>query len=397
MDLKVLFIPGWYPETNNPLKGIFIEKHIKSVVPYCKVGILYFELLNHPKGNIITTECSEKEGITKIVLKYKINRIRFLNRVINPIIFLIVYITAIITIFKKFGKPNITHLEVLSDFSFIAVILKKLFKIPYLVTEHSSRYLDLQYKGKTIIFYKPKFMEKILNKIIFSNSYIVTAVSEFLLLSLKNKFEFGRCQTIPNVVEKNIDTINKRDSNKLKIGVVSILKQDKDFDNKNIIGIIKSFYKLQLKNNNVELHIAGDGDLKGYLEKYCKKINILGKNIFFHGYIPNEKITEFLRSVDIYVLNSYFETFSVVAAEAIANGLPVITTNCGGPEEFVTSDVGIIVEKGNVQSLLAGMEQMIKNIKTFDKAKMSEKIMSKYESKTIGEMLFNVYKKIIID
>lgn len=53
------------------------------------------------------------------------------------------------------------------------------------------------------------------------------------------------------------------------------------------------------------------------------------------------EVAGFFCECDFFVLNSNFETFSVVTAEALAYGKPVIATRCGGPEEFVNKIMGI--------------------------------------------------------
>ncbi len=47
------------------------------------------------------------------------------------------------------------------------------------------------------------------------------------------------------------------------------------------------------------------------------------------------------------ITNSNYETFSVATAEALVCGVPVIATRCGGPEDFVTEDCGILIEPRN--------------------------------------------------
>ena len=64
-----------------------------------------------------------------------------------------------------------------------------------------------------------------------------------------------------------------------------------------------------------------------------------------HGFVTEEQKLELLTNADFHILNSDDEGFSVVTAEAILYGIPVIATKCGGPEDFVTPSTGILIER----------------------------------------------------
>ncbi len=68
----------------------------------------------------------------------------------------------------------------------------------------------------------------------------------------------------------------------------------------------------------------------------------------------------FLRAVDAYVLPSHTEGFSLSTVQALASGLPVVSTRCGGPEEIVTNGVdGILVPAGSAIGMADAIERLI--------------------------------------
>ena len=92
----------------------------------------------------------------------------------------------------------------------------------------------------------------------------------------------------------------------------------------------------QKKNNNVELHLVGVLDSKRLL----RKIKNLGieKNVKLFPFMDKEKLAIFLQKLDVYVIPSFQEGLCIAGMEAMACGCPVITTKCGGPEDYVFSE-----------------------------------------------------------
>ncbi len=74
----------------------------------------------------------------------------------------------------------------------------------------------------------------------------------------------------------------------------------------------------------------------------------------FTGRVPAAEVPALLADSAFSVVSSTHETFSVAAAESLMCGRPVLSTRCGGPEEFVTADVGRLIEAGSVEALAGG-------------------------------------------
>ncbi len=94
-------------------------------------------------------------------------------------------------------------------------------------------------------------------------------------------------------------------------------------------GLIKNFHDLQLI-------IVGDGPERESLKSQVSNLGLSGK-IIFTGSLPKEKLLLYLRASDIFVLNTAYEGFSHQIVEAMALGLPVLTTSIGGNPEIITS------------------------------------------------------------
>lgn len=105
--------------------------------------------------------------------------------------------------------------------------------------------------------------------------------------------------------------------------------------------------------------IAGDikASLMTELESLMRSEGV-AEHIHFLGYSSNS--AEFLSQVDLFVLSSLSEGFSISTIEALATGLPAIVTRCGGPEEIVTDGVdALMVEPGNPGALADGLKALL--------------------------------------
>ena len=108
-----------------------------------------------------------------------------------------------------------------------------------------------------------------------------------------------------------------------------------------------------------------------------------------------KEVAEFMRLADFLVLPSLFETFSVVTAEALTSGIPVLATRCGGPEEFVTKDVGLLVPPGNTEALFNGLDYMLNNLERFNTEQISHYATEHFSPERVGEQLHRVYLECI--
>ena len=84
---------------------------------------------------------------------------------------------------------------------------------------------------------------------------------------------------------------------------------------------------------DVTLHLVG-GEATPELRAQAAALGI-GDKVDFAGKIPDPALIDFYRSLDLFVMASHQEGFAIVAAEAMATGCPVVSTRCGGPEEYV--------------------------------------------------------------
>lgn len=383
--LNVLFLTKWYPNPSDPQLGVFIKKHAQAVALYANVYLVYVFQDEAIVSNY-DMRISQSDTFTEITIAVKPNTSLF-KSIINGYKYLKANRIAIKEVRKRAGKIDVVHAHVLLRSAFIAFIINVLYNVPYVVTEHWTGYVS----GK---FQQQSFLKKWFSRLVLKRAKAVTTVSKSLQKSMLAQGLKANYYIVPNVVEAVAFDANSLKSNKLsnKIKIVSVA--DLEDGHKNISGAIKAIASVQKSHPNIEYHIIGDGSNKQQLTQLADSLQGTEKFIFFHGRQPNKYVYNFMQQADFVLINSNYETFSVVAAEALANGKPVISTICGGPEEFITSDFGILIEPNNQLQLEDALVTMLNTYKKYDATILRNYILNKLSYKVVGEQFCAIYDTI---
>ena len=87
----------------------------------------------------------------------------------------------------------------------------------------------------------------------------------------------------------------------------------------------------------------------------------LGDRVTVLGALPSERISELYLASDLFVLASRFESYGMVLTEAIAHGLPVVSTTAGAIPDTVPPDTGLLVPPDDVAALTQALRRLIGN------------------------------------
>lgn len=129
---------------------------------------------------------------------------------------------------------------------------------------------------------------------------------------------------------------------------------------KNIPTLLKAFYKLKNKGLSHKLVITGK---KGWkyknIFKLTEQLN-LQKDVVFTGYVPREDLPALYNAADLFVYPSIYEGFGLPPLEAMACGIPVITSSSSSLPEVV-GNAGIMVSPYDVDGLAKAMYEVLTN------------------------------------
>ena len=151
---------------------------------------------------------------------------------------------------------------------------------------------------------------------------------------------------LPNPVSKDLFNIKQEKLNdEIKIIGVGRLEKQKNFDM-----LIDAFSVINSNCKKIKLHIYGEGSLKSYFQEKIIENN-LDNSIILEGRSNDYK--KIYGDADIFVLTSNFEGMPNTLLEAMAVGIPCISTNCPtGPSDIIKDkENGFLVEVNNVNQL----------------------------------------------
>ena len=224
--------------------------------------------------------------------------------------------------------------------------------IPVVTTLHGT---DITLVGKD-----PSF-EPVITFCI-NQSDAVTAVSESLKEDTYKHFSTNRIiDVIPNFIDMD-EQPKERDME---------LRRRYAADNEPILCHISNFRKVKrvedvlhvFKQVNDKIPsrvlLVGDGPERYKLEEVCREIGLCDRVIFL-GKVPSTK--EVLRISDVFMLPSKTESFGLAALEAMAVGVPVISSNTGGiPEVNVHGVTGYLSNVGDVDDMAKNTIELLKD------------------------------------
>ena len=163
---------------------------------------------------------------------------------------------------------------------------------------------------------------------------------------------------------------------------------------KNLYALLQAVDRLRRRRSDFLLRLIGDGESRPGLERQAAALR-LGGVVEFTGRVDAGEVRRLLGDSAFMVVSSTHETFSVSAAESLMCGRPVLSTRCGGPEEFVTADVGRLIEAGSVEALVEGLNWMLDHFREFDPEALHQYAVERFAPQVVTEQILDVYRRVL--
>ncbi|HEC66740.1 MAG TPA: glycosyltransferase family 1 protein [bacterium] len=301
-------------------------------------------------------------------------------------------------IFKLFKKDfDIIHVHGFRKFEvYAALLVTKIKKKKLVVTSHNPFVVKEKSRGKVLNFFV-KLHDITLGKL-FSRyiDQVIAITKEELEFLEKFNIAPNRINVIPNGVSELFFGEGKKE-NFLKAFNISVTKW------KNIVVTVGRIHKVKGFQNlkhaadhmkNTLFIIAGADD--GYLSELKKYFDSNRNVILLERTVSHEQVNDMFALGDLFVMPSLHEAFGITLLEAMASGLPVISTIHGGPKEIVKESFGVLVEPEKQKILTNKIKWMLEDEKRLEKMGIeARKEAGKYRWKRIVNSVVKVYEEIL--
>ena len=380
--MHVLILGNGYPSIYQPLDGIFTRDQAEALAKKIeKVGLISISPISikdfiKKKKLSLGSDYFNEKGVNTYVFRY-LNPPKFSNYSIykakNKGIKLFVnYI-------KTHGIPNVIHVHCYQA-GLLAIEIKRLYNIPFVLTEHSSNFLTGLVPHKHFL---------LINRIL-EYSSINIAVSINLKDRISEQF-LNEFVYVPNIVDTDFFSpiINIPKDKKFTFFHAANLNRNKN--QKDLILAFDSFLKYQSES---QLIIAGMGDMIDELIELATSLNIINK-VRFLGYLTRDEILYWYRVSNVFVLTSFNETFGVVLIEALSCGIPVVSTYSGGPSSIILNDeLGELTEI-NSASIFLGMKKVYINFAKYNSENIRNFVIDNFSENIITNKLLDIYNRVV--
>ncbi len=384
--MKVLWLVSWYPNEFNPFDGDFIQRHAKAVSQYSAITVVHIvqygpqSEVYHKKVDVQRTE-KLKEYI--LYFTFKRTGIPLLDKIIYNGKYYLTYRRFIRGHFKEHGIPDLVHVHVPMKSGVIARWIQKKWKIPYIVSEHSSAY----YKSVPDNYFNRSAYYRHAVSAIFKHAAGVTTVSKALGEQLQKIFRLPFYLVVHNVVDTDIFFLRRNHAPVFRFFHASTMDYPK-----NVEGILRVLAKLNTQRSNWECILAGWDTPQ--LKQMAASLG-LEEMVKWRGILSHKQVAVEMQYAHAIVMFSRYENFPCVIIEGLCCGIPVIATNVGGIPEAVNGSNGWLVPSENEAALLEAMIRMIDNYGAFNREEIAEDAGNKYNHTTIGKQFYSLYQQVL--
>jgi glycosyltransferase involved in cell wall biosynthesis len=361
-NIRVLHITNWYPTENSPFDGIWVKKQIECLPNRVVSDVVHLSVESSSRLKTIKT--------TVPGIRWQIPlRSWLLIEIITSLC-----LACMLLVKVKLNRYDLINFHIAYPLCVFLKIFRFFIKKPIIINEHWSAYhLDFGVKD-------PNRLSRVRN--IFRPDLTLITVSKALATDIcrfsgKENLNF---HVVPNVVDTNVFRFESQ-----PIGALFMASNWKS--PKEPITALQAFIKLRVKYPNSKLRIAGDGPLKTTMLDYVQD-NDLQDHVTWLGRMESQKIAYEMQCAIAFVHISRYETFSVVCAEAICCGTPVIASAVGGIPEFIDDTNGYLLDTNDPTGVSDAMEMMLIH-DNFDRASIAANGAALFNKKRVGGLYLN--------
>ena len=395
-ELRVLVVSRLYPRASDPVLGIFVEEEVRQLSKRCQTKVLspvpWFPRFKLFEKWYSYTEIPDHEsrGGIEVFRPRTIMLPRNLLFSLLGFSFYLPLLRAARDIDRSLPL-DLIHAHTAYPDGFAAVRVGRALKLPVVVTLH----------GGDVNVHFRRYLCRRLGLWALSRADRVIAVSE----SLRRKVveEYGTSAAKVAVIPNGVDVAKfqpmtraealkglELDSHAARVLYVGAINESKG-----IRYLLKAANRVtESLHRAIEFVLIGEGEYEEAARTLTSELGIASA-VNFVGKRPNSEIPLWINASDLLVLPSLSEGFGVALIEAMACGKPVVATRCGGPDDIVRPDTGILVPPGDEAALAKALREILSGERHFDPQRVRQRALDNYAYDGVVSRILEVYRQAL--
>lgn len=373
--MRVLVLGRGLPGPGQPLLGIFEYQQARALAAAgheVVYGALDIRFLHHlrPWG----VRRSTVDGVDVVELSLPLGRLQYRSgyRLVRALWGLL-YRTCV----RGHGRPDVVHSHFIG-WSAAAALGKRHHGYPLVVTEHTSGLMapDVPARMRRGI------------EIAYAAADVLIAVSPALAARIR-ELTGHEAVYVPNVVDApafaGVRPVPHQGRRVVTVGNL--------IERKRVDALLGAFARCvaEFGLDDLTLAVIGDGPLQAALRARAAELGVADR-VDFLGGLDHAAIAREFAASDVFALASREETFGVVLIEAMAAGLPVVSTRSGGPDGLVTAETGVLTGM-SVDDIAAGLAETLG--RTWDREAIRAYAVQHHSPDVVAARLSTLYGEAI--
>jgi glycosyltransferase involved in cell wall biosynthesis len=325
MGKRILVISNMYPTEEHKTFGIFVKNQVEAL------------RANGNEVDVIAIK-NPLTGKKNVISKY----VRWI-------------LETNVNLLTKGKKYDLVHAHYVFPSGLLALLYKKLFGVPFVVTAHGGD-IDRMAKKSTKI---RQWTEKILH----GASHVIT-VGEALYQEIHTDYQIKaeKLSIINMGVNRDVfkpyskkdirAELNISEESEAVLFVGNIIRE------KGISELLEAFKNVREKRPKVELYLIGASRNTSYQKELDQ---LKGEGVHFMNPFPQKDLAKWMSAADVFVLPSHLEGFGLVAVEAMSCHTPVIGADVGGLHYLLKDGSGLLVPAKQAKPLAEAMINVLEN------------------------------------
>ncbi|WP_345073443.1 glycosyltransferase [Hymenobacter fastidiosus] len=393
--LKVLVIPSWYPTISKPLLGTFMEEQTLLMEQSCEVRVLVGAVEHIGRRKFLRAAGGYLQPLhfklAPDAIKPPSQGIHFIYPVMHGIRENKntewredAFNRAYDELTNDGWRPDIIHAHCTIMGGIAAHTLSRRLKVPYVITENLL----------FLLFHESHEIQKQALKAVKEVNAFLAVSTDKLRQVLLHHVDCNS-YIVGNMVD---DTTFYLPSSKTVKPCFSLLTVAGASFQKDLITLFKAIKAVVDQGHvNIMLRLVGLGTYGGEGNAFRQAIIDIGISDYvkIEDSVPRDQMIDLYHEADALIMSSISEGLSISILEAMACGLPVISTIHGGSEDVITPENGILTKIRDYQALADAVIDVKTGVKKYDPKRIREIVVNNYGKRVFHDRILGIYKEVI--